>query len=73
VVNGWIEEARREARIQVTRRHLLLVSQGRFPGAIPTEVLDLIDKQEREDTLEEWYQAAVSAPSAEQFLAVVRR
>ncbi len=73
VVNRWIDEAEREARIAMSRKRLLQLVQSRFPGALPPEVVDLMGRQDSEDMLEEWFQAALSAPSAEEFLAVVRR
>jgi hypothetical protein len=73
LVNRWTEEARREARLLTRREDVLEVVQTRFPGAIPAEIVDLIRRQESEELLKEWFQAALKAPSAEEFLAVVRR
>ncbi|HKI33380.1 MAG TPA: hypothetical protein VKA46_16115 [Gemmataceae bacterium] len=73
VVNRWIDEARQQERISLSRKRLLQLAQGRFPGAIPTEVVDLIGRQDSEEMLEDWFLAAVSAPSAEQFLSIIRR
>jgi hypothetical protein len=73
VVNRWMDEARRDERLKASRQHLLELAQGRFPGAIPAEVVDLIGRQDSAEMLEEWFRAAISAPSAEQFLSVVRR
>jgi hypothetical protein len=73
VVNRWIEQARREGRILALRENLLQLAQGRFPGSIPTEVVDLINRQDSQELLDEWFRAAISAASAEQFLSALRR
>jgi hypothetical protein len=73
VVNEWMDEARRDEHIRVARQHLLKLVQARFPTAIPSEVVDLIGRQDSADLLEDWFQAALAAPSAEQFLAVLHR
>jgi hypothetical protein len=67
------EQARREGSLVTRREDLLRLTQGRFPGAIPAEVMDLIRRQDSEQLLEEWFQAAIDAPSAAEFLAIVRR
>jgi hypothetical protein len=73
VVNRWIEQARREGRILALRKSLLKLAQGRFPGCIPAEVVDLINRQDNQELLDEWFQAAISAASAEEFQSVLRR
>jgi hypothetical protein len=73
VVKRWTEQARREERILTLRENLLQLAQGRFPGSIPAEVVDLINRQDSQELLREWFRAAISAVSAEQFLSVLRR
>jgi hypothetical protein len=73
VVNRWTEQARREERILTLRENLLQLAQGRFPGSIPADVADLINRQDSQEMLKEWFQAAIAAASAEQFLSVLRR
>ncbi|HKI33381.1 MAG TPA: hypothetical protein VKA46_16120 [Gemmataceae bacterium] len=73
VVNRWMEEAARKERIATLRENLLELVQARFPASIPAEVIDLIGRQDSQDLLKEWFRAAISAPSAEQFLSVIRR
>jgi hypothetical protein len=73
LVNSWTEEARREARILARREDLLRLAQRRFPGAIPAEVVDLIRRQDSEELIGAWFDAAIDAATAEEFLAVVRR
>jgi hypothetical protein len=72
-VNRLIEEARREARLSVRQESVLLVAEARFPGAVPADVLHLIRRQDSDDLLKEWYRAVIDAPSAAEFLAIVRR
>jgi hypothetical protein len=73
VVNRWIEQARREERVLAQREFLLQLAQGRFPGSIPAEVVDLINRQDSQELLKGWIRAAISAASAEEFLSVLRR
>jgi hypothetical protein len=72
-LNQWTEEARREARLLTRREDVLEAVQTRFPGDIPAEIVDLIRRQDSEELLREWHRAAITAPSAEEFLAIVRR
>jgi len=67
------DQGRQEGHLLSSREHVLDAVQTRFPGAIPPEVVDLIRRQDSEAMLREWFQAALTAPSAEEFLAVVRR
>jgi hypothetical protein len=67
------EAGRREGSLLKGREDLLHLVQRRFPNTIPAEVLDLIRRQDSEQVLGAWFDAAIDAPTAEEFLAVVRR
>jgi hypothetical protein len=73
IVNRLTEKARREERILMRRETVLEAAQARFPDVIPVEIVDLIRRQDSEELLREWHRAAITAASAEEFLAVVRQ
>jgi len=73
IANRLKEQARREGSLLTRREDVLEVVQARFPGAIPAEIVDLIRRQDSDALLRDWLQAAGTAPSAEEFLAAVRR
>jgi len=68
----WTAPARRRARLRIYRKRLLQWAQARFPGAIPAEVAEFVRQQESEKILAEWFEVAITAPSAEEFLTAVR-
>jgi hypothetical protein len=47
--------------------------EGRFPGAVPNEVVQLVQGQESLEVLHDWFKAAVRAYSFDQFLAVLKK
>jgi hypothetical protein len=73
IANRLKEQARREGHLLSSREYVLKAVQRRFPGAVPVEVVDLICRQDSEELLNEWFDAAITAPSAAEFLAVVHR
>jgi hypothetical protein len=73
VVNSWIEEAVNQKEIETSRQYLIRLLQQRFPNQIPQEAIETINAQPSLDMLHDWFDAAVAAFSAEQFLAVLRR
>jgi hypothetical protein len=60
-------------RLDQARKSFLVVLGKQFPGAVPAEIVRLIDEQESLELLEDWFRAAVRAFTFEQFLAVLRR
>jgi hypothetical protein len=69
VANEWI--GRGELRNQ--KSNLLELLTGRFPGAVPTEVVQSIEHQDSFGLLRDWFKAAVRASTFEEFLAVLKR
>jgi hypothetical protein len=69
----WMAEARREGEVKNARAWLLRVLDARFPGAVPAEVRDLIDKQDSVEMLNDWHEAALKAFSIDEFRAYVMR
>jgi hypothetical protein len=68
-VNEWINMG----VLKNQRQNLLELLEGRFPGAVPKEVAQLIQHQESLELLHDWFQAAVRANTFEQFLDVLKR
>jgi hypothetical protein len=73
VVNEWIAEAEVKAILRTRRQDLLELLEVRFPGQAPTEVVQLIQQQDSQDLLNDWFKAALRALTWEQFLAVLKR
>jgi hypothetical protein len=73
VVNEWIEEAVQQTQIKEAREYLLRVLRQRFPAALTEDVLGTINAQPSLDMLRDWFEGALAALSAEEFLAVLRR
>jgi hypothetical protein len=69
VVNEWMAAG----RVSERRENLLIVLDGRFPGAVPDEVRRLIETQESMPMLHDWLRAASRANSFADFLAVLKR
>jgi hypothetical protein len=73
VVNRWIEEACSQARIEEARENLVRVLRRRFPAVLTEDVTAAIAAQPSLDLLHDWFDAAITAFSADEFLAVLRR
>ncbi len=73
VVNRWIEQGRREQSLVTRREDVSRIVRLRFPGSIPVEIMDLINRQDSQEILQHWLDAAATALSAEQFLDALRR
>jgi hypothetical protein len=73
VVNSWIEQGDNRGNLRATRRHLLELLDIKFPGAAPDEVRQLIEEQDTQSLLDDWFRALARAATYEDFLAVLRR
>jgi hypothetical protein len=73
VVNEWMSQGEARGRLLDHRQALLEFLKERFPGALPDDVVKLINEQESLEMLVDWFQAAIRAPRFEDFLAVLRR
>jgi hypothetical protein len=73
LVREWTAEARRQAELATRRENLLLLLGLRFPEPVPDEFVALINRQENNELLKEWFLAGIHAASLEDFLAVLRR
>jgi 2-oxo-4-hydroxy-4-carboxy--5-ureidoimidazoline (OHCU) decarboxylase len=73
VINRWIEDAAAAARIEEARKNLVRLLQRRFPTAITEETLGTINAQPNLGKVHKWFDSAISAGSAEEFIAALRR
>lgn len=73
VVNEWIGQGMVKGELAASRRNLLELLNGRFPGAVPPDVTRLIQQQDSLELLNDWFRAAVRAFSFDQFLEVLKR
>lgn len=73
VVNEWMSQGEARGRLAEGRRSLLDLLEGRFPGAVPSDVVRMIQQQESLELLHDWFKVAVRAYSFEQFLAVLKK
>jgi hypothetical protein len=70
VVNEWISQG----ELKRQRRNLLELLEGRFPGAVPNDVVQLIQQQDSLELLHDWFKVAVRASTTfEQFLDVLKK
>lgn len=73
VVNGWIAKGREQAELKDARDFLIRLLRGRFGGAVPDDVLNTINMQPSPQMLKDWFDAAVTVSSMQEFIAVLRR
>lgn len=73
VVNEWIRQGEAKGGLHRQRQNLLELLEGRFPGAVPNDVMQLIQQQESLELLHDWFKAAVRSSTFEQFLEVVKK
>ena len=73
VVNRWVQEARDQARIEEARENLVRVLRRRFPVVLTDDVQGSINAKPSLKMLHDWFDAAISAFSPDEFLAVLRR
>jgi hypothetical protein len=62
-----------EAQVKERRGALLEALRSRFPEVITPDVLQTINQQPSLPLLRDWFKAALSATTADDFLAVLRR
>jgi hypothetical protein len=73
VVNEWISQGEAKGKLAERRQKLLKLLSKRFPGAVPDDVIRLINKQESLDLLDHWFDAAAEAYTFQQFADVVKQ
>ena len=74
VVNEWISQGEAKGNLERQRQNLLELLEGRFPGAVPDEVVRLIRQQDSLELLHDWFKVAVRASTTiEQFLDVLKK
>ena len=69
VVNEWISMG----ELKNQRRNLLELLNGRFPGVVPNDVVQLIQTQDNVTLLHEWFQNAIKADRFEQFMSEIKK
>jgi hypothetical protein len=67
----WTAAARREGELIGARRVLLRVLDLRFPGGVTAELRQVIVKENRLETLNEWFTAAIHTFSVATFSPLV--
>jgi hypothetical protein len=73
VVNEWMSRGEAKGKLATQRQNLLKLLVKRFPGAVPDDVVRLVNEQESLGILEHWFDAAAEAYTFDQFLAVLKR
>jgi hypothetical protein len=74
VVNEWISQGKAEGNLERQRQNLLELLEGHFPGAVPSDVVQLIQQQDSLELLHDWFKAAVRpSTTLEHFLAVLKK
>jgi len=73
VVREWIEEARREARLDTVRTFLQRCLKRKFGDSVPHEITNLINQQNSVEMLTDWFDAALHAQTFQDFIAVLRQ
>ena len=73
VVDRWIERAQANTKLEVTRGFILQTLRHRFGEVIPGDVKETINAQPSSDMLQDWFTAALSASTIQEFIGVLRR
>jgi hypothetical protein len=72
VVNEWISQGKLAGELKASREILLHILQRKFPGLVPEDVSRFISQQDSLPLLADWLDAALTAASIEEFIAVLR-
>jgi hypothetical protein len=59
-VSPFQDEARQQGDLRTQRRNTVEVLETRFPGQVPTAVLERIYAETKLDTLMRWHRAAIT-------------
>jgi hypothetical protein len=73
VVNEWISQGVTKGELKTQRQNLLELLEVQFPGAVPNDVVQLIQKQESLELLHDWFRTALRVDTFEQFMDVLKR
>lgn len=73
VVSEWTREARQEMELKTTQNAVVRVLRRKFSDVVSAEVVSLIETQTDLETLRNWFDEAVTAPSWEWFLKYLKR
>ena len=73
VVNEWIAQGETRGVVNTRRQDVLELLAERFPGAVPGDVVRLIEQQDSPELLHDWFRAAMRASTFEAFLAVLKQ
>jgi len=72
VVNGWMEETRERTELKASRRFLLRLLHRRFSQTPPAEFVQMIETQESQEVLDDWFDSASTVPSMNEFIRVLK-
>jgi hypothetical protein len=59
VVNEWISQGEAKATFRERRQSLVEALEGRSPGAVPSDGVQLIQQQDSLELLHDWFRVAV--------------
>jgi hypothetical protein len=69
----WTAEAKEAGKVENARAWLIDELEARFPGAVTSDVRELIAKQDSKQLLDDWHKVALKTPSFDTFRAQVMR
>jgi hypothetical protein len=64
VVNEWISQGEARGRLAERRQSVVRLLTKRFPGAVPYDVIRLINEQESLELLDDWFDTAADYTTA---------
>ena len=73
VVDRWVEKAQAKTKLEERRSFILQTLRHRFGEVIPGDVQETINTQPSGDMLQDWFIAALSANTIQEFIGVLRR
>jgi hypothetical protein len=73
VVNEWNSQGVVKGELKTQRQNLLELLDVHFPGAVPDDVVQLIQRQESLELLHDWFRTVLRADTFEQFMDALKR
>jgi hypothetical protein len=70
---GALASGSARGKLAERRQNLLKLLAKRFPGAVPDDVVRLVNEQESLDVLGHWFDDAAEAYTFQQFMDVLKR
>jgi hypothetical protein len=73
VILGWINRGVQKGAVEARRADLLKVVRARLQDPVPENVRLAVEGTNDPDTLDRWFDAALSAGTLQEFLAAMRQ